>query len=104
MSDERDISAHYAVDDPTNRPNAWQGRLRFGLLDPGSLAEDIAADLALASGHLDIEPSLAVTCLDQVAHRAAWLDNGQLKASEGAELVAALGSATGLPTIPFSAP
>ena len=51
--------------DPTNAPNEWQGQLRFGDLDTNLVAQSIANDLSDA-GSLDVSPSLAVTCLDQL--------------------------------------
>jgi len=52
-------------EDPTNAPNEWQGSLRFGELDTKLMAESISNDLLDARG-LNVEPCLAVTCLDQV--------------------------------------
>jgi adenylosuccinate synthase len=51
--------------DATNLPNPWQGTLRFGRLDVDLLAESIQADLA-GKSRLAVEPSLAMTCLDQL--------------------------------------
>lgn len=48
--------------DATNRPNPFQGTLRFGSLDYGLIAEAIRNDLANAPA---ASASLAVTCLDQ---------------------------------------
>ena len=54
-----------AVRDATNRPNDWQGRLRFGWLDLDRLATDIRTDLADA-GALAVTAELIVSCLDQM--------------------------------------
>jgi adenylosuccinate synthase len=70
MEDERDISRWLAVDDPTNKPNPWQESLRFGLLDPYALGRRIREDLM--QGSIAVNPSLAVTCLDQVRGTMMW--------------------------------
>lgn len=53
------------VDDPTNIANEFQGALRFGWLEPGSLVQEICRDLSQACG-AHIIPHLAVTCVDQL--------------------------------------
>lgn len=78
MEDERAIDPWFVVDDPTNRPNSWQESLRFGLLDPVELGRRIARDLASASGGVSMEPSLAVTCLDQPRADVAWIEGDTL--------------------------
>lgn len=53
--------------DTTNVPNAYQGHLRFGLLDLDLLRDSISADLADAEGSkMVVSPALALTCLDQI--------------------------------------
>lgn len=54
-----------SFDDPTNAPNEWQGSLRFGELDLNLIAESISRDLFDAHG-LNVLPTLAMTCLDQL--------------------------------------
>ena len=66
-----------AVRDATNRPNDWQGRLRFGWLDLNRLATDIRADLAEA-GALAVTAELIVTCLDQMDEGVAHVADGGL--------------------------
>lgn len=67
------------VADPTNRPNPWQGRLRFGTLDLDALGGAIRADLADANGTgIAVSPRLALTCLDQITDTgAAWIEEGR---------------------------
>lgn len=98
MEDERAIEAFYGVDDPTNRPNAWQETLRFGLLSPDRLGARIAADVAAAAGRLAVRPSIALTCLDQArSGRCAWLnEEGEVRTGPAAALVAAVEAASGL--------
>lgn len=53
--------------DRTNRPNPFQGTLRFALADPEASVDVISADRARVSGcGIDVTASLAVTCLDQL--------------------------------------
>lgn len=61
-----------AIVDRTNLPNDWQGTLRFGLLDLERLRGTIQADLIHAAG-MDLETSLALTCLDQMGDRAEFI-------------------------------
>jgi adenylosuccinate synthase len=69
----------FDIVDPTNAPNAWQGRMRYAPLDVDRLAGAIAADLALVrSSALRIGRSLAVTCLDQARGKAPVLIGGEL--------------------------
>jgi adenylosuccinate synthase len=58
--------------DATNVNNDWQGKLRFGDLDLDLMRESIERDLAKAEG-IDIDPVLAVTCLDQADNPEAQL-------------------------------
>lgn len=67
-----------AVLDATNRPNAWQGNLRYGWLDLDRLANDIHADLGYAGG-LEISAGLIVTCLDQMGERVPCVVDGTLQ-------------------------
>jgi adenylosuccinate synthase len=65
----------FDVVDPTNAPNAWQGRIRYAPLDLDSLGGAIAADHALSDpGSVAIRASLAVTCLDQARGHARLMD------------------------------
>ena len=62
--------------DPTNAANEWQGQLRFGELDLDLLRESIVLDCGKAH-NIDIEPCLAVTCLDQCAEADSQLEHIQ---------------------------
>lgn len=81
--------------DPTNRPNPWQGRLRFGWLDLDVLARTIRADLADAREHpTAVAPRLAMTCLDQFdGTSAAWVAAGRESEGSADSLAAAAGTA-----------
>jgi adenylosuccinate synthase len=56
------------IDDATNRPNAYQGTLRFGWLDLDGLGQAMAGDLAEVRRFpaLAVSAQLRVTCLDQL--------------------------------------
>lgn len=63
--------------DPTNRPNPFQGTLRFALPDPAASVDVISADRARVAGcGIDLTPSLAVTCLDQLDDAVLCVDGG----------------------------
>jgi adenylosuccinate synthase len=64
--------------DPTNRPNPFQGSLRFALADPDVSIDVISRDRARVAGGPIITPSLAVTCLDQL--------DGPILCAEGSTL------------------
>lgn len=66
LAHEREALAGIQVVDPTNAPNAWQGRLRLAPLDISILRKAIEHDLGCAAGKaIKIKSSLAVTCMDQ---------------------------------------
>lgn len=90
-----------AFPDATNRPNPWQGTLRFGWLDLDLLARTIRADLA-QSGGIEILPTLAVTCLNQVGPRVPHWRGGVRRESSPEALVAAALDAAGLDRALFS--
>lgn len=75
--------------DATNRPNPWQGALRFGRLDLDVLGDAIRADLpSVAETALRPAPRLAVTCLDQFAGLAIpWIEDGRLVTGSDTALV-----------------
>lgn len=82
--------------DPTNGPNAFQGRLRFAPLVPSLLGGAVLHDLATsrsALGAVSLRSRLAVTCLDQTEGRALVLRDGRMEAIDVDALPAALGLA-----------
>lgn len=82
------------VRDATNRPNAYQGSLRFAHLDLRILQSAIAADLSDAPDDIAVSHGLAVTCLDQLDRAATYLD-GPARAASPEALAAAAAQATG---------
>lgn len=62
------------LNDPTNKPNPWQGSLRAAPLDFTNLKSNIDRDLASIEGtKVEIIPALGVTCLDQVTGKLPLL-------------------------------
>lgn len=67
------------VEDPTNRPNPWQGSLRIAPLDLDETARFIRADLAFADGSgVRVSPGIGVSCLDQIRGEARLMVEGGL--------------------------
>lgn len=57
----------WSLPDKTNLENPFQGKLRFAPLDLNLLRDSIERDLLSASASkIELEPSLAFTCLDQL--------------------------------------
>lgn len=78
LSGEVDAPPVPGFDDATNRPNAFQGSLRFAPLDVDILASTIAADLRrVSSTHVGITHGLMVGCLDQAGGHLDVVMQGQ---------------------------
>ncbi|CAN7205120.1 adenylosuccinate synthetase [Rhizobium sp. LjRoot30] len=75
LAHEVDRLAGIDMVDPTNAPNAWQGRLRLAPLDLAVLRAAIAHDLQSASA-VAVAPDLTVTCLDQAGEGFSLMDDG----------------------------
>jgi len=87
------------VDDPTNRPNPYQGSLRFAWLDLDLLQQAIAADRADAarSPALTVHPRLAITCLDQIgAEKMRYYQGGRRRQATIESGMAAVAAAAGM--------
>jgi len=82
------------VRDETNRPNAFQGTLRFARLDLDLLARSIATDLGDTPAGLAVDHRLAVTCLDQIDGTARFYHGSRMVAASPDALVAAARHAT----------
>lgn len=88
----------FAVEDPTNAPNAWQGRLRIAPLDLGRLRGAIEADARLSDpGAIRVTRALAVTCLDQATGPFDVVVDGALRALPTDTGASWLAGAAGLP-------
>jgi adenylosuccinate synthase len=86
--------------DPTNRPNPWQGTLRFAPLDLDVLHEAIAADLGDAVDRtIEIGAGLGVSCVDQIRGAAEVFVDGVSLKLPPSELVRRIGQAAALPVV-----
>lgn len=66
MLREVDVLECFDVIDPTNKPNAWQGAIRYADLDLDHLRAAITFDVGrVADGRVNVNPMIAVGCLDQ---------------------------------------
>jgi len=84
--------------DPTNRPNPWQGTLRFAPLDLDVLREAIAADLSdAASTPLKVNATLGISCVDQIRKTGVLFRNGAPIHVPRAALGHLIAASTGLP-------
>lgn len=90
------------IEDATNRPNPYQGTLRFGWLDLDQLGQALAADLADTRRFpaLTVSARLRVTCLDQLgAAPVIYYRQGRRHQDELEPFLAMAAKATGLPTL-----
>ena len=88
--------------DETNRPNEYQGALRFAWLDLDLLGRAIRMDLSDATAHpaLAVGAGLAITCLDQLGGEAPrYYRRGIQHRSSLETFVAAAAKATGVDQI-----
>lgn len=54
-------------EDLTNKPNQWQGNLRFGLMNPDAMISTIQKDLLVARFRMrDVTSEVVMTCVDQL--------------------------------------
>lgn len=83
------------IKDLTNVPNAFQGTLRFGLLDLDILARTIKGDLKNAEG-FESKVSLAITCLDQLDEKADYIVDSRRTKSGPDEFIKRAFSAVGI--------
>lgn len=98
MPNEGDISRCFDVDDPTNSPNPWQERLRFGELDLDVLTGAIAIDLNhAATMDCAVDPRIAVTCLDQVRGAVPYRQSGTRSSAPRPSFLDEVTRAVGIP-------
>jgi len=83
------------VTDPTNRPNSFQGSLRFAWLNIDLLAERIKSDLAFRAQGITATAQLAVTCLDQIPE-VTYMANGEQRTEKAEKFINDLETITGL--------
>jgi len=75
---EQNAPPYTKIVDLTNRPNPYQGGLRFGLLDLDLLGKTIALDGEGVPATMDLTRHVFVSCMDQIDERAVFFDNGAL--------------------------
>ena len=68
---------YFNIIDLTNVPNAYQGDLRFGLLDVDLLRRTIKRDLNENAKDIKYKANLAITCLDQVDGDISYIVNSK---------------------------
>lgn len=87
----------FEVVDPTNQPNAWQGAMRYAVLDLDGLAAGIAADNRTAgAGLITVSSALFMTCLDQARDQAPFRQGGVIKHLAPNRLAAEVSSRLGM--------
>src|SRR5215510_1541502 len=88
------------VVDPTNKPNPWQGTLRFAPLDLDLLSTTIADDLSdAAATAIEVEAGIGVTCVDQIRSGAELVKSGVKATIPAPRLAKEIAEAAGLPLI-----
>ena len=96
LDHELDAPPYTGIVDPTNRPNPFQGTLRFAAANPALSIETIVRDrVRVASGSVGIVPALAVTCLDQLDGPVVCYDAAGRRALEPDDFVAEIAGAIG---------
>jgi len=86
--------------DPTNRPNPWQGTLRFAPLDLDLLSTTIADDLSdAAATDIEVDAGLGVTCVDQIRSGADLIKAGVKATIPASRLAQEIAGSAGLPLI-----
>ncbi len=65
------------IDDPTNRPNPWQGTLRSGPLDLDAVLDRIGRDRRRTPVPVPVVPHLVMSCLDQAAGALPYVVDGR---------------------------
>ena len=72
------------IEDLTNIPNAYQGTIRYGLLDINNLSEEISNDLLnIKNKGFKYDVSLGVSCMDQIDEKLDYiLDSKKLETSQ----------------------
>lgn len=73
--------------DLTNKPHPYQGSLRFAPLNLDLLHEAVTADLAHATGQLEVQVTLGVSCCDQLGEHALYTRGGELCTTSPAGLL-----------------
>lgn len=86
------------VVDPTNKPNPYQGALRFAWFDLDLFRNTVLRDMGDAKG-FRLRPHLGMTCLDQVDDKAGYMSDGVLLRTEPEKLARLAAQAIGANTL-----
>jgi adenylosuccinate synthase len=78
LAHESPTPVYSKIVDLTNRPNAYQGSLRFAYLDIDTLADSIVHDIKCVPQHIDFSHNLSVSCMDQIDNDAIYRVGGKL--------------------------
>jgi len=100
MESELKEKPYKGIKETTNVTNEFQGKFRYGNLDVDALRERIAVDLRGAyNQHFNVNPKLAVTCIDQLDEVGRYILNGKRKHSDKGFFSIAIARAVGLPFV-----
>jgi adenylosuccinate synthase len=73
--------------DKTNRPHAYQGSLRFAWFDADLFADTVRRDMADGGSKFNVRPHLGMSCLDQIAGNARYIEHGILQNADAEKLL-----------------
>lgn len=79
------INDYASVVDETNVPNAFQGSLRFGMLNLDLLADAINKDLTNLTVNANV--NICITCMDQITGSVRYIENEVVKESSREEFI-----------------
>ena len=94
MPNESATPLYAKIHDPTNIPNDYQGRLRFGALDLDVLSKAIMHDLKYVPSSIKHSYGVSVSCMDQIDGDALCVSGGELHRSSPAAFLARVESET----------
>lgn len=93
-----DGQPYEGIVDLTNKPNPYQGSLRFAWLDLNLFQKTVLQDMGDAKG-FKLRPHVGMTCLDQIEDKAAYFLDGVLRRTEPALLAQLAAQLIGAKTI-----
>jgi adenylosuccinate synthase len=89
----------YIVDDPTNKPNEFQGTLRIGYLDVDILKDSIDKDMKNYTLGYPDKMRLVITCMDQACGDIVVKKDGKLVTIKPNDFGDWMKRATGIPVV-----
>jgi hypothetical protein len=89
------------IKETTNVTNEFQGKFRYGNLDVDALRKRIAVDLGTSAYDptFNVNPKLAVTCIDQLDEVGRYISNGKRKRATKDAFSIAIAREVGLPFV-----